>query len=80
MYISTIIKTLNIMTTVIAKLKKEYKIDTRVINNGITDGTSFWTDGNVVKVSNWITPLSVDEQERKLRWFLSHIEFDLEYS
>ena len=68
------------MTTVIANLKKEYKIDTRVINNGRTDGTSFWTDGNVVKVSNWITPLSVDEQERKLRWFLSHIEFDLEYS
>jgi len=68
------------MRTVVAKLNKEYKIDTSGVNNGRTDGTSFWTDGKIVTVSNWATPLSIEEQESELRWYLSYLKFDIQYS
>jgi hypothetical protein len=66
------------MKTLIAILKGNWTSAERyaeIINNGRVDGTSFYVNGNTVRVSNPFKQLDVKYQEELLRWFC---EGDLE--
>ena len=49
----------------------------RIIENGRTDGISFYVSTDYVSAYCWHSQLSVDEQKNLLTWFLDGFKFEL---
>jgi hypothetical protein len=65
---------------VVARLLKRVDLSqaAKVVNNGRTDGVSFYVSGcESVTVSAWWYEMSEEKQKSELKWFLKGYEYEL---
>ena len=63
------------------KLTEQNRLDlnryARIVENGRTDGVSFYVSTDYVSAYRWHSQLSVDEQTNLLNWFLDGFKYEL---